>query len=53
MFTGAINHINIKKLQLLLAKICLILGVEIATPVSLVSLSEPDENGKKWTARPS
>ena len=26
------------------------LGVEIHTPVSLLSLSEPDESGKKWTA---
>ena len=50
LLIGAINHIGIKKLQLLLFKISLMLGVEICTPISLVDLSEPDDKGKKWTA---
>ena len=37
-------------MQLLLTKICLLIGVEVFAPVSLVSLSEPDDSGKRWTA---
>jgi len=48
--SGNINHIGIKALQLVLFKICCMLGVEVVAPVSLVELSEPDDKGKKWTA---
>lgn len=48
--SGNINHIGIKTLQLILYKVCLMLGVEIVAPCGLVEMSEPDDNGKKWTA---
>jgi len=48
--SGNINHIGIKKLQLILYKVCLMLGVEVVAPCALVEMSEPDDSGKKWTA---
>ena len=48
--SGNINHIGIRVLQLILYKVCCMLGIEILAPVSLVDLSEPDDSGKKWTA---
>ena len=48
--TGSVNHIGIKTLQLFLAKICLMMGVEIATQVAFKELSSPNDSGKGWTA---
>ena len=48
--TGSVNHIGIKTLQLFLAKICLLMGVEIVTKVSFEELSSPNDSGKGWTA---
>jgi len=39
--TGSINHINIRSLQLILTKICLMLGVIIYAPCKFVKLAEP------------
>ena len=44
--TGSVNHIGIKTLQLFLAKICLLMGVEIATQVAFKELSSPNDSGK-------
>jgi hypothetical protein len=48
--TGSINHIGIKTLQLFLAKICLMMGVDIVTEVTFKELSSPNNSGKGWTA---
>ncbi|XP_067445003.1 F-actin-monooxygenase mical2b isoform X1 [Thunnus thynnus] len=40
---GAIDHISIRQLQLMLLKVCLILGVEIHVNVEFVKLLEPPE----------
>ena len=37
--SGNINHIGIKKLQLILYKVCLMLGVEVVAPCALVEMS--------------
>ncbi|XP_061577169.1 F-actin-monooxygenase mical2b isoform X2 [Cololabis saira] len=56
---GAIDHISIRQLQLMLLKLCLILGVEIHVNVEFVTLVEPPEeqteDGPAWRAevRPS
>ena len=42
---GNINHVGIKTLQLILAKVVLLLGVRIIAPCSLVKLIEPDDKG--------
>ena len=47
---GSINHISIKTLQLFLAKICLMIGVDIVTEVTFKDLSSPNNSGKGWTA---
>jgi len=39
--TGSINHINIRSLQLVLSKICLMMGVIIYAPCKFVRLAEP------------
>ena len=48
--TGNINHISIKTLQLVLAKICLIAGIDITSNVLFKELSRPNKLGKGWTA---
>ncbi|XP_043979606.1 protein-methionine sulfoxide oxidase mical2b isoform X2 [Gambusia affinis] len=56
---GAIDHISIRQLQLMLLKVSLILGVEIHVNVEFVKLLEPleqqTEDGPGWRAelRPS
>uniref|UniRef100_A0A3B5QIR6 F-actin monooxygenase n=1 Tax=Xiphophorus maculatus TaxID=8083 RepID=A0A3B5QIR6_XIPMA len=56
---GAIDHISIRQLQLMLLKVSLILGVEIHVNVEFVQLLEPPEqqteDGPGWRAelRPS
>ncbi|XP_035980496.1 protein-methionine sulfoxide oxidase mical2b isoform X4 [Fundulus heteroclitus] len=56
---GAIDHISIRQLQLMLLKVCLILGVEFHVNVEFVKLLEPPEqqteDGPGWRAelRPS
>ncbi|XP_038164635.1 protein-methionine sulfoxide oxidase mical2b isoform X3 [Cyprinodon tularosa] len=56
---GAIDHISIRQLQLMLLKVSLILGVEIHVNVEFVQLLEPpeqqNEDGPGWRAelRPS
>ncbi|KAM7414000.1 hypothetical protein PAMA_019021 [Pampus argenteus] len=40
---GSIDHISIRQLQLMLLKVCLILGVEIHVNVEFVKLVEPPE----------
>ena len=47
--TGEVNHIGIKTLQLVLAKVCLLIGVKIACPVTFTEISNPSEDGKRWT----
>ncbi|XP_038663893.1 F-actin-monooxygenase MICAL2 isoform X4 [Scyliorhinus canicula] len=41
---GAIDHISIRQLQLILVKVALLLGVEIQVNVELVQLLEPPED---------
>lgn len=48
---GNINHCGIKTLQLILAKVVMLLGVRIVTPCKFVDLIEPDEEGRAWRAR--
>ena len=48
--TGEVNHIGIKTLQLVLSKICLLIGVKIVVPVTFMGLSNPNASGKQWTA---
>ena len=48
---GNINHVGIKTLQLILAKVVLLLGVRIVAPCSLVELIEPDDKGSGWKAK--
>ncbi|KAM3610093.1 uncharacterized protein V6R79_025241 [Siganus canaliculatus] len=56
---GAIDHISIRQLQLMLLKVCLILGVEIHVNVEFVKVLEPPaeqtDDGPGWRAevRPS
>ena len=47
---GDINHISIKKLQLVLAKICMIIGIKIISPVKFVDVISPTVSSKGWTA---
>lgn len=49
--TGNINHVGIKKLQLILSKVAMLLGIRIVTPAKLVDLVEPNDEGKGWTAK--
>ncbi|XP_063052870.1 F-actin-monooxygenase mical2b isoform X3 [Engraulis encrasicolus] len=52
---GAIDHISIRQLQLMLMKIALIVGVEIHVKVEFVKLLEPPEDkgtdGPGWRAK--
>jgi len=53
---GNINHVNIRTLQLILTKICLVLGVNIYAPCSFMGISEPvlEEEGSLiagWRAK--
>ncbi|XP_022696694.1 F-actin-methionine sulfoxide oxidase MICAL3-like isoform X2 [Varroa jacobsoni] len=51
---GSIDHISIRQLQLILLKVCLLLGVEIHESVTFEDLIEPcEEDGVKtgWRAR--
>lgn len=48
--TGSINHVGIKTLQLVLSKVCLMIGVKIVCPITFKDLSSPNESGKGWTA---
>lgn len=51
---GSIDHISIRQLQLILLKVCLLLGVEIHENVTFEDLIEPsEEDGVKtgWKAR--
>ncbi len=54
---GAVNHIGIHTLQLFLAKVVLLIGIEVHAPVALVNLVEPTATGgdgspgKGWTAK--
>ena len=48
--TGSINHVSIRNLQLVLCKICLMLGVKIVSPVMFRDLCYPEGTGKGWTA---
>ncbi|XP_061891725.1 F-actin-monooxygenase mical2b isoform X1 [Entelurus aequoreus] len=41
---GTIDHISIRQLQLMLLKVCLILGVEVHVGVEFIKLLEPSEN---------
>ncbi|XP_057691959.1 F-actin-monooxygenase mical2b isoform X2 [Corythoichthys intestinalis] len=56
---GSIDHISIRQLQLMLLKICLILGVEVHVNVEFIKLVEPPEeqidDSPSWRAdiRPS
>uniref|UniRef100_A0A8C8JUG6 F-actin monooxygenase n=1 Tax=Oncorhynchus tshawytscha TaxID=74940 RepID=A0A8C8JUG6_ONCTS len=48
---GAIDHISIRQLQLMLLKVSLIVGVEVHVNVEFVKLLEPPENeGPGWRA---
>ncbi|CAN9498658.1 unnamed protein product [Ophioblennius macclurei] len=49
---GSIDHISIRQLQLMLLKVCLILGVEVHVNVEFVKLLEPPEepDGAGWRA---
>ena len=47
---GPINHIGIKTLQLFLAKVTLMLGVQVEAPIALLELVEPS-NGAGWKAK--
>ncbi|KAJ8412867.1 hypothetical protein AAFF_G00104490 [Aldrovandia affinis] len=44
---GAIDHISIRQLQLMLLKIALLLAVEVQVGVEFVKLLEPDEDQEK------
>ena len=48
--TGEINHIGIKTLQLVLSKICLMIGVKIVSPITFKNLSSPNQSRERWTA---
>ena len=48
--SGQINHIGIQCLQLFLAKVCMILGVDVQCPAALVDLIEPSAD-KGWRAK--
>uniref|UniRef100_A0A8C5FXF2 F-actin monooxygenase n=1 Tax=Gadus morhua TaxID=8049 RepID=A0A8C5FXF2_GADMO len=55
---GSLDHISIRQLQLMLIKVCLILGVEIHVNVEFVELLEPREDqsdspGWRVAIRPS
>ncbi|CAF98951.1 unnamed protein product [Tetraodon nigroviridis] len=51
---GSIDHISIRQLQLMLLKVCLILGVEIHVNVEFTGLAEPPKEpsdvGSGWRA---
>ncbi|XP_061773361.1 F-actin-monooxygenase mical2b isoform X4 [Nerophis ophidion] len=51
---GTIDHISIRQLQLMLLKVCLILGVEVHVGVEFIKLLEPSENqadnSRSWRA---
>ena len=54
--TGSINHINIRTLQLILTKICLMIGVHVYIPCHFLGISEPvlEEEGSLlagWKAK--
>jgi len=54
--TGTINHINIRTLQLILTKICLMLGVHVYIPCHFMGITEPvlEEEGNLiagWRAK--
>ncbi|XP_019720682.1 F-actin-monooxygenase mical1 isoform X3 [Hippocampus comes] len=48
--TGSLDHISIRQLQLILLKVCLLLGVEVHTGVEFQGLLEPSGE-KGWTAK--
>ncbi|XP_046896612.1 F-actin-monooxygenase mical1 isoform X1 [Hypomesus transpacificus] len=48
--TGALDHISIRQLQLILLKVALLLGVEVHTGVEFRGLQEPSGN-TGWTAK--
>ncbi|XP_071771570.2 F-actin-monooxygenase mical1 [Centroberyx gerrardi] len=48
--TGALDHISIRQLQLILLKVSLLLGVEVHTGVSFQALIEPSGD-KGWMAK--
>uniref|UniRef100_A0A667YIV2 Molecule interacting with CasL protein 1 n=1 Tax=Myripristis murdjan TaxID=586833 RepID=A0A667YIV2_9TELE len=48
--TGALDHISIRQLQLILLKVSLLLGVEVHTGVDFQGLIEPSGD-KGWTAK--
>ena len=48
---GDINHISIKNLQLVLSKICLMVGINIANPVKFLDICSPNISGNGWTAK--
>uniref|UniRef100_UPI00358FD04D F-actin-monooxygenase mical1-like isoform X2 n=1 Tax=Myxine glutinosa TaxID=7769 RepID=UPI00358FD04D len=47
---GSIDHISIRQLQLILLKVCLILGVKVHSNTAFVNLLEPSE-GVGWRAK--
>jgi hypothetical protein len=48
--SGSIDHINIRTLQGLLLKVCLLFGVEFHFSVGFNSMVEPQEQGQGWCA---
>ncbi|XP_074043418.1 F-actin-monooxygenase MICAL1 [Macrotis lagotis] len=49
--TGALDHISIRQLQLLLLKVALLLGVEIHWGVTFTGLLPPSHKGIGWRAQ--
>ena len=49
--TGEVNHIGIKTLQLVLAKISLLIGIKIVCPITFEGISMPSGSGKRWTGK--
>ncbi|TSS48102.1 [F-actin]-methionine sulfoxide oxidase mical1 [Bagarius yarrelli] len=48
--SGALDHISIRQLQLILLKLALLLGVEVHTGVTYNGLVEPQGSGTGWRA---
>ncbi|XP_066229588.1 F-actin-monooxygenase MICAL1 [Saccopteryx leptura] len=49
--TGALDHISIRQLQLLLLKVVLLLGVEVHWGVTFTGLQPPSQKGSGWRAQ--
>jgi len=49
--SGQINHMGIKSLQLFLFKVCLILGIRVFCPCSLIGLRDPENESVGWRAQ--